>query len=86
MAPQWKHPSLSPFLGDGLSDCALDDPLDSSSPEGRVKGESENREYESSCEESVGEKNNRDKRDTGESIEEEKGVTYPLLGPRKFLL
>jgi hypothetical protein len=31
-----------------------DDPLDSSSPEGRVKGESENREYESSCEESVG--------------------------------
>jgi hypothetical protein len=23
MAPQWKHPSLSPFLEDGLSDCAL---------------------------------------------------------------
>jgi hypothetical protein len=22
MAPQWKHPCLSPFLGDGLSDCA----------------------------------------------------------------
>jgi hypothetical protein len=45
------------------------------SPEGRIKGESENREYESSSEESVGEKNNRDKRDTGESIdEEEKGV------------
>jgi hypothetical protein len=53
----------------------FDDPLDSSSLEGRVKGENENREYESSCEESVGEKNNRDKRDTGESIEEEeKGV------------
>jgi hypothetical protein len=48
-----------------------DDPLNSSSPEGRVKGENENREYESSCEESVGEKNNMDKRDTGESIEEE---------------
>jgi hypothetical protein len=49
--------------------------LDSSSPEGRVKGEGENRGYESSSEESVGEKNNRDKRDTDESIEEkEKGV------------
>jgi hypothetical protein len=23
MAPQWKHPCLSPFLGDGLRDCAL---------------------------------------------------------------
>jgi len=52
-----------------------DDPLDSSSLEGLVKGESENREYESSSEESVGEKNNRDKKETGESIEEkEKGV------------
>jgi hypothetical protein len=52
-----------------------DDPLNSRSPEGRDKGENENREYESSCEESVGEKNKMDKRDTGESIEEEeKGV------------
>jgi hypothetical protein len=23
MAPHWKHPCLSPFLGDGLGDCAL---------------------------------------------------------------
>ena len=23
MAPQWKHPCLCPFLGDGLRDCAL---------------------------------------------------------------
>ena len=52
-----------------------DDPLDSSSPEGRVKCEGENQGYESSSEESVGEENNRDKRDTDESIEEEeKGV------------
>jgi hypothetical protein len=46
-----------------------DDPLNSRSPEGRDKGENENREYESSCEESVGEKNKMDKRDTGESID-----------------
>jgi hypothetical protein len=53
----------------------VDDPLDSSSPEGRVKGEGENRGYESSSEESVGEENNRDNSDTDESIEEdEKGV------------
>jgi hypothetical protein len=55
------------------------DPLDSSSPEGRVKSEGENPGYESSSEESVGEENNRDKRDTDESIEEEeKGVEDPL--------
>ena len=30
-----------------------DDPLDSSSPEGRVKSEGENRGYESSSEESI---------------------------------
>jgi hypothetical protein len=40
-----------------------DDPLDSSSPEGRVKCEGENQGYESSIEESVGEENNRDKRE-----------------------
>jgi hypothetical protein len=55
------------------------DPLDSSSPEGRVKGEGENR----GCEESVVEENNRDKRDTDESIEK-KGLPYcfpPLPTP-----
>ena len=47
-----------------------DNPLDSISPEGRVKCEGENQGYES-----VGKENNRDKRDTDESIEEEeKGV------------
>jgi hypothetical protein len=35
------------------------------------KCEGENPGYESSSEESVGEENNRDKRDTDESIEEE---------------
>jgi hypothetical protein len=40
-----------------------DDPLNSSSPEGRVKGENENREYESSCEESVEEEDNREVKD-----------------------
>jgi hypothetical protein len=40
-----------------------------------VKSEDASQGYESSSEESVREKNNRDKRDTGESIEEEeKGV------------
>jgi hypothetical protein len=46
-----------------------DDPLDSSSLDGRVKCEGENQGYESSSEESVGEENNRDIRDTDESIE-----------------
>ena len=40
-----------------------DDSLNSSSPEGRVKGENENRENESSCEESVGEEDNREVKD-----------------------
>jgi hypothetical protein len=39
------------------------DPLKSSSPEGQVKDENENREYESSCEESVGEEDNREVKD-----------------------
>ena len=46
----------------------LGNPPDSSSPEGRVKFEGASRGYESSSEESVGEENNRDKRDTDESI------------------
>ena len=50
-------------------------PLDSSSPEGRVKIEGASQGYESSSEESVEEENNRDNRDTDESIEEDdKGV------------
>ena len=48
-----------------------DDPLESSSPEGRVKSEGASRDNESSSEESIGEENNRYKRDTDESIEEE---------------
>ena len=53
----------------------LGNPPDSSSPEGRVKFEGASQGYESSSEESVGEENNRDNRDTDESIEEEeKGV------------
>ena len=44
-----------------------DDPPDSSSPEGRVKSEGASRGYEFSSEESIGEENNRDKRDTDES-------------------
>jgi hypothetical protein len=42
-----------------------------SSSEGRVKSEGASRVNESSSEESIGEENNRDKRDTDESIEEE---------------
>ena len=53
----------------------LENPPDSSSPQGRVKFEGASQGYESSSEESVGEENNRDNRDTDESIEEEeKGV------------
>jgi hypothetical protein len=53
----------------------LGNPLDSSSPEGRVKNEGASQEYESSSEESVWEENNRDNGDTDESIhEDEKGV------------
>jgi hypothetical protein len=53
----------------------LGDPPDSSSPEGRIKYEGASQGYESSSEESVGEENSRDNRDTDESIEEEeKGV------------
>ena len=53
----------------------LGNPPDSSSPKGRVNIEGASQGYESSSEESVGEENNRDNRDTDESIEEdEKGV------------
>ena len=53
----------------------LGNPPDSSSPEGRVKFEGASQGYESSSEESVEAENNRENRDTDESIEEdEKGV------------
>jgi hypothetical protein len=52
----------------------LGEPPDSSNPEGRVKYEGVSQGYEFSSEESVGEEDSRDKRDTDESIEEEKGV------------
>jgi hypothetical protein len=57
-----------------------DSSLENSYTEGRVKCEGENQGYESSSDKSVGEENNRDKRDTDESIEEEeKGVEDSLL-------
>jgi hypothetical protein len=62
------------FSGEG-SRRELGNPPDSSSPEGRVKFEGASQGYESSSEESVEAENNRENRDTDESIEEdEKGV------------
>jgi hypothetical protein len=53
----------------------LGNPPDSSSPEGRVKNEGASQGYESSSEESVEEENNRDNRDTDESMrEDERGA------------